>query len=60
VLCECQCGKKKLKTVKLPALPSGAIGKEAFAERSWPLRSAILGTGVPRIAERNGQERSAK
>jgi hypothetical protein len=56
---------KKIKIVQVTALPRGAIGKEAFAERPWPLRSAILGkffpsSGVPRFAERNGQKRSTK
>jgi hypothetical protein len=47
------------------ALPSGAVGKDAFAESPWPLLSVTLGTnfpslGVPSFAERSCQERSAK
>jgi hypothetical protein len=42
----CQCGKKKIK-FELISLPIGAVGKGPFAECSWQLLSATLGTNFP-------------
>jgi hypothetical protein len=59
----CQCGKQKKH--KVTSLPRGATGKGPFAECSWQLVSATLGTnfpssGVPSFAVRICQGGSTK